>query len=171
MKPTRPAAVVIAASASLVLSGCGSFHHGGTAATFEDTTVSVDRVQESLKDLKAIAPQANVSPADAATYLALRPALMRIGSQYGVGVSRDGVRQQVRQEKPGVDVSDAGIDLLQSNSLLQALGDNPKASAAADRLVKNGKLELNPRYGAFDQGRIVEAPRNWLQKTDQAQAR
>ena len=154
-----PALVV----ATLTLTGCGGglMTDGSKAASYGDTTVTTQQVQDALSDLTKASP-GGVDGQTVAVFLALRPQLTALAGRYGIGVSRDQAADSLTSVP---DPSAAAIDTVQSNNALAALREDPRSQAAVQRLINEADIDLNPRYGTWVKGHGPGEPaakNNWL---------
>lgn len=162
---TRLATATLAGGAALTLASCGVLHDGGTAATYKDTTVSVEQVQDAVTDIRKVAPTAELDGQRAALLLALRPALAQLGARNGVGVSDAQITDSFHKQGFPQDQTPAAsaVQVIQADGLLSGLQENPAGAAALQKLLSTADIDLNPRYGTWKRGgQVGPAANNWL---------
>lgn len=172
-RPARAVSALGALTAVLALGACGSdgvLTDGSVAARSGATTVSTDQVQQALKDIAPLDSDGSFKGTQVAVLLALSPKLEQAASATGAGVSDDEIKEIFRRVK--VAPSAAAINTVRASSVLNSMSTGTsQQQAAANRVLQNTDVTLNPRYGTYSKGGNVRAASaNWIQPQASAPA-
>ncbi len=147
-------ALAAAVVAVLVLAGCAP--RGGVAAYVDGEPIAEGALAETVRD---IAPFSDAPARTILHALIVSPAWIEAAGATGVGVSeqdgRDFLDQLAREAGNEVDQASYGAGLVAiaqmqaARERAAALGVADALTQAADALVRQSEVEVNPRYGEW----------------------
>ncbi|WP_265443818.1 hypothetical protein [Flexivirga meconopsidis] len=174
LRTGRPARAAIAGAvvlATLGLTGCGSggvMHRGSTGIKYDGKSASATELQTAAEQITKAIGSGTITAADVAGVLALEPQLTKFAKQKGVVVSAD----QVKSAYPKVDFSPVALEAMRANGLASALQNSGALTAqAAQKLLKDANVTINPRYGTWVEGKgATAAPQPWISPKPSSEA-
>lgn len=159
-------ALVAAVVGSVLLGGCSA--QPGAAGVIDGRTISTDTVDRTVREVEPVLNGAE--PANVLGSLMFAPYYIEAAEENGVGVSTEETRGMLDEAAtslgvPATDWSQSSIDLVRfflSAQNLQAL--DPQITAAVQQELAATDIEVNPRYGTFDEesGQIVPLDLPWI---------
>lgn len=166
-RPFR-SALVLAAAATVLAACSGS---PGTAAVIDGERLSDADIAAAGADYAAVTGS-EASPGAIVYTLVDGLILSDIAGEYGVAFSDEEVVEYAEQvatqsggEIPEEGLSPTFIELMRVLQVQGALSADPNGqSIVADfsAVRENAEVEVNPRYGALQEGQLVGTPRDWL---------
>ncbi|WP_284249136.1 hypothetical protein [Litorihabitans aurantiacus] len=177
MRTTRPRrssrarhAVVIvpALAAALVLTGCG---RPGTAATVDGERITEGQVGALVADLERLASTAQagapVDPAQALSTLVQAPTILDVVAEFGATASDQEAVALLDSvvSQGGLEPWDYSAEIRQVAQLQlasPALQADEAASLEVGRRLAALDVDLNPRFGTWQDGQIAPTQWPWL---------
>jgi hypothetical protein len=162
---------------ALALSGCGA-PSAGAAAVVDGHRISIAELQTTTVEIAPLVSDTN--PRGILTWLILAPAVIDVASKNHVGVSDDQARKDYAAaggKKAGSALSADTVLWVRGQDALNAMKkgmDQTAFDAAVKEIlaqVQSQKIQVNPRYGAFDSVNltITSKANPWLVETASAQ--
>ncbi len=164
----RVTGIALAASTvAMGVTGCGNdqlFHRSTTAATYQGRSVSVDQVQDAVRQIKQAfgTDAAQFDNRSAIVYLVFADDLQRIASSSGAGYSDAQARADLSQRKVTQPTA-AAVTALRSNIAVSSIGSNQQASQQLNTLITKASVQVNPRFGQWSPSKgVVAAAEPWI---------
>lgn len=152
----RPMAA-LAVGAALVLAGCGGPAGPDRAAVADGRVITETSLQTAMSEINSMDPallQGKLTPTGALTALVQAPVVLTYLDGLGVTVS-DSVARQDAQKRGVADPGDSTIEIIRFASTISTAQDNGKLTdadaAALTQKLQTMKIDVNPRYGTFNQ--------------------
>jgi hypothetical protein len=159
-------ALVAAVVGSVLLGGCSA--QPGAAGVIDGRTISTDTVEQTVREVEPVLNGAE--PANVLGSLLLAPYYIEAAEENGVGISTEETRGMLDEAAaslgvPATDWSRSSIDLVRFFLAAQNLQTlDPAITAAVQEELAAADIEVNPRYGTFDEetGQIVPLDLPWI---------
>lgn len=162
------AAAAVALTVVGVLAGCAG--RPGAAAVVDGREIASSDVATALAELKPVYTTASVQGVLAT--LISEPALIQAASQHGMGVSDEDADAVLREGFTKADLEAPASFSPATIAIGRYLAAADKVNAAEDpqpiiddysRRMQEQDVQVNPRFGTFDQGSVVDpVPPAWI---------
>jgi hypothetical protein len=159
---TRRLIAVAAATAALVLTGCG---RADTAAVIDGQVITESGVLAASEQIAEYATQP-LPPRDIVNRLIILPPVLDVLGERGVTISDAAARSAV------AGIADPSPYLLDIARLDLAIGQmTPEDQQEVIARIQEADVEVNPRYGTFnaEQAAVVPTDPDWLAGTAETQ--
>jgi len=160
MKSTlRAFGLVAVLGSTVLLSGCGSTT-AGTAAVVDGRRITEEDARLAAEQINAqFKPQTPLTTRSALGSLIIAPALIAAAEAKGVQQSAGSAKSRLSAVS---DPADSTILLVRASDAASRLSAEDEAPILAK--IKQMKVSVNPRYGAFDAGQpgLVESVPTWI---------
>lgn len=160
-------ALAAAALAVLLLAGCAP--RGGVAAYVDGEPITEGVLAETVRD---IAPLSGAPVRSVLHALIVSPAWIEAARATGVGVSEQEGRDLLDEltQEAGADAERVGYgpgvvaiaQVLAAQEKAAALGEGEALALAADALVRESEIEVNPRYGEWTLQGVAPLLHPWI---------
>lgn len=172
----RRTVAALVLGAALATSGCGATT-ADRAAVVDGSVISETELQEAMREVNGMEPallQQALTPSGTLTALVQAPVVLSVLAEKGVAVSDSVARQAARQR----GLTDPSEGTLQIVRLATAIGTAQQEGLVTEveanevnRRLGELEVEVNPRYGTFDQKQasVVLTQPAWITPADTQQ--